>query len=362
MQHIRLMGLIGLGIGFGSFAYADGITYPIFEYKDWQIVCDNTRTCRAAGYSVEDALNRVSVLLTRKAGMGQEVTAKVKFSDISYDGDAINEPDIITLNIDNHSYGAIGKVVDEKISVHSLNKFQTEALIKALKGTSKITFVGGNKEWVLSGNGAAATLLKMDDVQGRVGTSSALIKKGIKSEEDVLPALPMPIIHQQPIPTENPKLWQSKLDWDAVKKELPSGKKLGDDNYCQLLTEGDTDLGKFEPQVVAVLSHKRLLVSGLCWRAAYNEGYGYWIIQQQQPYKPQLITTLGDMTLKNGFKKSNIIESYMKGRGLGDCISRISWVWDGENFVKTYDGNSGMCRMITLGGTWDLPSYVAKLK
>ncbi|CAI3929186.1 Invasion protein IalB [Commensalibacter communis] len=362
MQYPMVVGLVGLGIGLSSVTYADKVAYPSFEYKDWQIVCDNTRTCRAAGYSAEEASNRVSILLTRKAGVGQDVSVKVKFSDISDDGSTINEPHIITLNINNHSYGVIGKVISTEDRAHSLNKTQTDALTKALKGTSTITFIGEGKEWVLSGNGAAATLLKMDDIQGRVGTPSALIKKGAKSEDSVLPALAQPVIHQQPIPKEEPKLWQSKIDWNILKKELLRDKTFEDDDRCELLTEKDTNLGKFEPHVVAVLSHKRLLVSGLCWRAAYNEGYGYWIIQQQQPYKPQLITTMADVTLEGDFKKNNTIDSFMKGRGLSDCISRMSWVWDGENFVKTYDGNSGMCRMITLGGAWDLPSYIAKVQ
>ncbi|RZI54672.1 MAG: DUF1176 domain-containing protein, partial [Pseudomonas sp.] len=26
---------------------------PSFSYKDWEVACDNTRTCRAAGYQSE---------------------------------------------------------------------------------------------------------------------------------------------------------------------------------------------------------------------------------------------------------------------------------------------------------------------
>ncbi len=34
-----------------------------FSRKGWEVVCDNTLTCRVAGYATEDAIS--SVLLTR---------------------------------------------------------------------------------------------------------------------------------------------------------------------------------------------------------------------------------------------------------------------------------------------------------
>lgn len=39
-----------------------------FAYKDWEVACDNTGTCRAAGYGA--TMGEVSVLLTRSAGPG----------------------------------------------------------------------------------------------------------------------------------------------------------------------------------------------------------------------------------------------------------------------------------------------------
>ena len=36
-----------------------------FQHRDWEIACDNTGTCRAAGYHAEADDRRVSVLLTR---------------------------------------------------------------------------------------------------------------------------------------------------------------------------------------------------------------------------------------------------------------------------------------------------------
>ncbi|MGR8935649.1 MAG: DUF1176 domain-containing protein [Gammaproteobacteria bacterium] len=52
-----------------------------FAHKDWEVVWDNTRTCRAAGYQNDDDKLPVSVLLTRKAGPGEPVTGKLTIGD-----------------------------------------------------------------------------------------------------------------------------------------------------------------------------------------------------------------------------------------------------------------------------------------
>lgn len=46
-----------------------------FAQKDWELACDNTGACRAAGYGVR--MGEVSVLLTRNAGSEQHLTATV---------------------------------------------------------------------------------------------------------------------------------------------------------------------------------------------------------------------------------------------------------------------------------------------
>jgi len=50
-----------------------------------------------------------------------------------------------------------------------------------------------------------------------------------------------------------------------------------------------------------------------------------------------------------------------KGRGLGDCWSGESWVWGRKTFVRAKKFTTGMCRMIELGGAWDLPTVVTQV-
>lgn len=93
-----------------------------------------------------------------------------------------------------------------------------------------------------------------------------------------------------------------------------------------------------------------------CWRAAYNEGYGYWVVDSKLEGKPVLITESGSDY------GEGVISMSQKGRGIGDCWTLASWIWDGETFRKSREATTGMCRNLHLGGTWDLPTWVADVK
>ena len=100
------------------------------------------------------------------------------------------------------------------------------------------------------------------------------------------------------------------------------------------------------------LGEDRLLVSHRCWFAAYNAGHGYWVVDDEPPWNPVLVTTAG-----TDFADGTIFASH-KGRGLGDCWSEDAWRWDGRAFVKTLESSSGMCRLVAAGGAWSLPTLV----
>ncbi|HBW7446233.1 TPA: DUF1176 domain-containing protein, partial [Klebsiella pneumoniae] len=87
-----------------------------------------------------------------------------------------------------------------------------------------------------------------------------------------------------------------------------------------------------------------------------NEGYGYWVVDSKLEGNPALITVSG-----SDYGEGEIFMS-QKGRGLGDCWGMANWVWDGTTFRKSREATTGMCRYLRLGGTWDLPTWVADVK
>ncbi|WP_373889672.1 DUF1176 domain-containing protein [Massilia sp. MB5] len=54
--------------------------------------------------------------------------------------------------------------------------------------------------------------------------------------------------------------------------------------------------------------------------------------------------------------------SFAQGRGLGDCWSHEEWAWDGQQFHATLKRTTGMCRMVALGGPWELPTLVTEVR
>lgn len=319
-----------------------------FNHKDWEVVCDNTLTCRAAGYSPEEEAIG-SVLLTRKAGADTPVTVDVVLAEMESD-ETVQQPKL-TLWIDGN---AQGEVDAQDSDTWRLSDAQTAALITAVKGSGKVEFRGGAKPFVLSGDGATAVLLKMDDVQGRVDTPGALIKKGDKPESGVTAAVAAPVINAAKV-SETPERTLTEAEVTALKPKLIA--TLTKDSGCDRLQTPDEKAEDGENDLTLTpLSNNQVLISTLCWRAAYNEGYGFWVTDSKMQGPPVLVTdSASDYS-------DGLISMGQRGRGIGDCWASSEWVWDGKAFAQSSESTTGMCRYIRAGGTWDLPSFVAQVK
>lgn len=316
-----------------------------FSHKDWEVVCDNTLTCRAAGYSSEEGKGG-SVLLTRQAGAGATVAGELMLAEV--ESDVASQTANLTLWINDQP---AGQVKPGKEDNWLLSDKQTRSIVAAVKGSGKVEFRGGPDPFVLSGEGAYAVLLKMDDVQGRIGTPGALTKKGDKLESSVQAAVPAPVIHLvKPEKTHERPLTVPELA--ALKPKLLA--TLREDDWCDRIQPSEEQ--EAETISLTPLDNAHSLISALCWRAAYNEGYGYWVVDSKLAGKPELITVSGSDY------GDGVIFMSQKGRGLGDCWGSASWVWDGETFRKSREATTGMCRYLRLGGTWDLPTWVTDVK
>lgn len=327
---------------------AAGQAPTTFSHFDWELACDNTRTCRAAGYQAGDEQPGVSVLLTRAAGPNQPVSAQVELGH--YDAEARNLPAQVRMLVGRRVLGDVRIAADSAIG--TLNPAQTSALLAAVLGKATIAWTDGKTTWQLSGNGANAVLLKMDEFQGRIGTPGALVRKGSRPEADVLPALPKPVILAAPIPKAddeaNPPL--TPAERKALLAELAkSPAASGCEQFPEVLN-GDEQLGIYR------LSADKLLVGARCWLAAYNSGAAYWIVNSHPPYTPRAVAADA-----NAYDRGRLV-SEQKGRGLGDCWSMAEWVWDGKAFVQSAAWDTGMCRLIAPGGAWTLPTLVTTVK
>lgn len=324
-------------------AAAAGSASLRFELRDWELVCDNTRTCRAAGYHAENADHApVSVLLTRKAGPAQPVMASVRLGDT---GDDAPPPGALTMLVGGRPVGLVA--LNPEDATGRLSPAQADALLRAVAGSGKVAWRADGREWILSAAGATAVLLKMDELQGRLDTPGAAVRKGSRPEESVPAPVPAPVIRAAAVPKGS----APRLDKATERILLADLRKTVAKNDCELLwAAGKAEFG------YAPLTQEKMLVSTPCWRAAYNEGDGYWIVNRRPPFAPQPVNQVG-----SSYEDGSIV-SVTKGRGIADCVWRDEWVWDGKGFVATASSMTGMCRGIAAGGAWDLPTLVSEVK
>jgi hypothetical protein len=309
-----------------------------FHHGDWELACDNTRTCRAAGYHRDDEEPQVSVLLTRAAGASQAVAGQVQLG--TYD-DRLVLPQQVALVIDGRSLGDIALV--KGLGRGDLSAGQTDALLQAVVGTGDVRFVSEGHRWHLSGAGASAVLLRMDELQGRIGTAGALVRKGQGDESHVLPPLARPVVHAAALAGGTQPRPEIAI---AVLRSL----QPPPDDCPEPLDSGEA------PRIWR-LAENQVLVQARCWMQGFNVGYGFWVASERPPHRPVAVTLSG-----SAFDAaSGILVAAQKARGLGDCMERLQWVWDGARFVRTGSSTTGQCRMVTAGGPWSLPTLVTEI-
>lgn len=323
--------LLALGAWLASAAHAGAAE---FVHKDWAAACDNTRHCEAVGYQDMEQNIPVTLWLARDAGGNAPVVGKL----MAYVEDEEDNP---SLSI------RAGDVLIKGIR-QDLTAAQMARLLPALKKADVARVSDGRHEWLLSLAGLHAALLKMDDVQGRVGTVTALARAGSKPASVVPEALPAPLLRAAPLPQQR----------DGDKALLPAILDALKDADCEAIASegayGD----------VYRISASQLLVVRQCWLGAYQGAYGVWRVNDKPPYAavrlmlPDVDGKPEDSAVEAYFE-NGVLSSYAKGRGLGDCGGFDSWLWTADGFKLLESSNGPLCRGMP-GGGFMLRSWTAK--
>jgi len=319
-----------------------------FVHKDWELACDNTGTCRAAGFQEDSAELPVSILVTRPPGPRTRPTVELMLG--SYQDHpavtALPPNPVLTMWVNGRSLGAVR--LGESNLIGTLSPVQTAALLQALpRAQAEVSWRRGEATWAVSDQGARAVLLKMDEAQGRLNTPGALVARGTRDERQVPGARPPALLQAAAVPptTEADRTWPARQG-PALLAALRA--TVADSDCDRLLEDAPT------AWEVRRLSEQQLLVSAPCWLAAYNFGAGAWVVNERPPYAPVLVTDSAS------YVSDNEVTASHKGRGLGDCNSSESWVWDGQRFRRSAASTTGQCKFIGAGGAWELPTWVTR--
>ena len=318
----------------------------IGNYQDWDLVCDNTGTCRMAGYQDESS-DPVSILFTRAAG--ENAAVEGKFTILPF-GEADRDVQVgqdIEIWLNGKSLGKVKHISDD--APDKLTEEQTKALLSGLKKESEIRLTYGKTTLKVSDKGAVAAMLKMDEFQQRLNTPSALIRQGQEKHAVLAPKV------------------EPKIDAVSVKNRKTIELKLGEkqyDNVLALLRKAhdgcvDEDL---ESQDITIypLTHNKVLAEALCFEGAY-QGTNYYAVLDDKLSKVEQV--LAEQYNEAGYDEKQgyaFVRGSYKGRALGDCLAGQDAVWNGKIFIRTSEWTTGSCKGLP-GGTWQLPIFVSNV-
>jgi hypothetical protein len=197
----------------------------------------------------------------------------------------------------------------------------------------------GKSVGTISIAGASAALLYMDDRQQRVGTVTALARPGPKPASAVPSPPPAPDIAVPPT-TAKPPRRMPLATAAALRKKACDGGESDDKQPAETYRLDAT--------------HSIALVPDHCDSGAYNSGILIYVGADTGPWQPAPYDTPQDKTDEGGLNplefnagwdpKGGTLDMYMKGRGLGDCGNRRTYVWDGARFRLTFQAQMDECR------------------
>ena len=317
----------------------------IGNYQDWDLVCDNTSTCRMAGYQDESS-DPVSILFTRAAG--ENAAVEGKFTILPF-GEADRDVQVgqdIEIWLNGKSLGTVKHISDD--APDKLTEEQTKALLSGLKKESEIRLTYGKTTLKVSDKGAAAAMLKMDEFQKRLNTPSALIRQG-KEKHAVLAPQAAPKV--EAVSVNNHKTIELKLGEKQYDNVLALLRKAHDG--CV-----DEDL---ESQDITIypLTHNKVLAEALCFKGAYQSTNYYAVLDDKLSKVEQV---LAEQYNEAGYDEKQgyaFVRGSYKGRALGDCLAGQDAVWNGKIFIRTSHWMTSACYKGFTGGAWQLPIFVS---
>ena len=319
----------------------------IGNYQDWDLVCDNTGTCRMAGYQDESS-DPVSILFTRAAG--ENAAVEGKFTILPF-GEADRDVQVgqdIEIWLNGKSLGKVKHISDDEPD--KLTEEQTKALLSGLKKESEIRLTYGKTTLKVSDKGAAAAMLKMDEFQQRLNTPSALIRQGQEKHAVLAPKV------------------KPKIDAVSVNNRKTIELKHGEKQFNHVLAllrkahDGcvDEDL---ESQDITIypLTHNKVLAEALCFKGAYQYTNYYAVLDDKLSKVEQVLEDQYTFAYYDEKLNALIVEGSYKSSGLAESWYGHEAAWNGKTFITTAEYTSGSGKGF-IGGAWGgLPTFVSEI-
>lgn len=324
MHPCRIPPLIALALAVLSPAASAAQPHaPVYrEIKDWVVACDNTARCEAASASMDA---RLILRLTSEAGPDGGPT-------LLLESEAPVDP--ATLLLDGRPFAAaalLQPATDDDDSLQRIGRdaAQVRAFLDAIRNGERLTAGDGDAAPAASLAGLAATLLLIDETQGRLGTTTALLRRGPLPATRVPPPPPAP---------EIPRASSAPPLTEAQRHRLMRTVR---ERAAEELRRERCDTGGVYDNAHSLGTDEALVLIE-CWRGAYQSTSLAFRLPRDGSGAPQRVRLalpfriggedrVVDAFTNAGYEKGELFHS-AKGRGLADCGESASWVFDGRDF------------------------------
>lgn len=307
----------------------------VTTFKDWAVGCDNGLACQAVALMLETgAEQQFSIVIKRPEGVSAPLAIEL--------GGAQSKSNTYRVLVDGKAVSS-GNITRDSdfIGVSGAEAMKLARAMSKGKAVQVVDGAGANLG-MASLAGVSAALRYIDAQQGRAGSAGAIVATGKKKATARKAALP--VITAKKIKPSNMLPDASALV--ALSESSPCAADRFDSTQDTAYSLGT---GASGAQALVLLN---------CGAGAYNFSSGVYIGQQDNFARWSFAPARFDYGATGFGEDSKIpllvnadwdagtqtITSYAKGRGIGDCGSSESWVWDGAMFRLTAATMMGECR------------------
>lgn len=298
----------------------------IREFRDWRAVCDNGNACVAWTGSNEGGWLRIGM----EAGPGARPTV------VASEGfDGADDP-AAQLWIDGREFALRAEARDAANA--DASEARARALLSAVAAARSISLRLEDRTIDLPASGASAALLWIDERQGRLGTTTALLRRGDRPADSTPAAPALPVIRPAPPVAQTGFAAANPMeDEPPGDLRLPAAiEALGEVKACR--EESNEYLDK--AILAARLDASTVLWGVPCGSGAYNATYVLFLARPDgtgvRPavlphWEPRRQDGEGDLWLVNPQydPAAQTLTVFPRGRGLGDCGTIQTWTWTG---------------------------------
>jgi hypothetical protein len=307
----------------GGLAHAEPGRPRVFA--DWIVGCDNGGSCQSNALRPDDSDHgpRGWVVITRQAGPQAAATVAIRLRD---GRDGTVEPRVDAVQ----AVAVDGQTLPLRPG-HAQDRLQfepeaTQTLLNAMREGNELTFLDAQRGLVArtSLKGLKAALLYIDEQQGRTGSR-------------MKQAAALPII-------------RTPAASSAAASQLTDAQLEGFRTRFRCRAVEPIMLRQPIRYARLDVNHTLALVPAPCATGAYNSRVLAVVIKNDGDARaadlefPMDIKSRHEVVSPHWKDADRQLQSYVKSRGLGDCGSIQTWVWDGSRFRLVLQSEMSECR------------------